>query len=416
MKRRNMMTAFMCAVCLAAAPISVFAEEAEETVDEVVEETEETTDETVTEEAVEETENIEVPERPDYVALDYVTLGDYKNIVVNAEVSEVTDDMVETKTESLIDQLGVIETSTEGTVQEGDIANIDYEGKKDGVAFDGGTAAGYDLTIGSGQFIDGFEDGLIGVEIGSTVDLELTFPENYHSADLAGQAVVFTVTVNNVQRMPEITDELIKEASEGEYADLEALKEHARTLLEEEAQKNFENEILENALEQICTVSTAEEYPQELKEYAIADTKNYYLEMAAWYGMELADFLTNYFGVTEDVFNEQIDSAVEESLLKELCIKGIAETEGIEITDEEYAEGCEYYAAQYGYTNIDEFLDYVGGENVVKISLLIEEVYDHLLENVTVEALEEETAEEETTAEEISVEETKEESAENTEE
>ena len=394
MKRRNLMTAFLCAVCLGAAPLAALAEEATEVVEEAekaveaeeeIVEAEADATETAGEDAAETTEKVEIPEeRPDYVALDYVTLGDYKNITVEAKAEEVTDEMVEEQLEELIDQLGLEETLTEGKVQEGDIANIDYEGKKDGVAFEGGTSAGYDLTIGSGQFIDGFEEGLVGVEIGDTVDLELTFPENYHSEDLAGQAVVFTVTVNEVKRMPEVTDKLINEATQGEYEDIDALRAYARTSLEDAAKLSFENAVIADMLNQICELSSVETYPEDLKAYAVADTRQSYVELAAMYGVEFSEFLTYYFGVTEEEFEEQINAAVEDSLLKELCIKGIAETEGIEITEEEYADGCEFFAEQYGYTDVDEFIAYVGGENVVKISLLIEEVYDYFLEVVTV--------------------------------
>ena len=111
------------------------------------------------------------------------------------------------------------------------------------------------------------------------------------------------------------------------------------------------------------------------------------------YGVEFSEFLTLYFGVTEEEFDVQINSAVEDSLLKELCIKGIAESEGMEVTDEEYEEGCTYYAEQYGYADVEAFIEYVGGENVVKISLLIDEVYEYFLETVKVEAPAEATAE-----------------------
>ena len=429
------MTAFICAVCLAAAPMAGCGEqkaetkkeaevkeetaevaeeaEAEEEIAEVTEEAEaeeETAEVTEEAEAAEETtETVEadVPaERPDYTALDYVTLGDYKNLTVTVEKGEVTDEMVEEETEKMIDQLNLLETFTEGKVQDCDIANIDYEGKKDGVAFDGGTAAGHDLTIGSGAFIDGFEEGLIGVEVGSTVDLELTFPEEYHSADLAGQTVIFTVTVNSVKRMPEVTDELINTATNGEYKDREALKAYARTSLEDAMQLSYENEIIAAALAQVCETSAVEEYPEELKAYAVADTKNSYVEMAAMYGVEFSEFLTLYFGVTEEEFDVQINSAVEDSLLKELCIKGIAESEGMEVTNEEYEEGCTYYAEQYGYADVEAFIEYVGGENVVKISLLIDEVYEYFLETVKVEAPVEEVVEETTEAETEAVEET----------
>ena len=119
----------------------------------------------------------EAAERPDYKALDYVKLGDYKGLEVTLASTDVTDEEVEQQVETNLNNNDKSEEIKEGTVENGDVANIDYEGKLNGKAFDGGTAKGYDLTIGSGSFIDGFEDGLIGKKIGDTVDLNLTFPE-----------------------------------------------------------------------------------------------------------------------------------------------------------------------------------------------------------------------------------------------
>ena len=136
----------------------------------------------------------------------YITLADYKGLKVDTksdEFKEYYDNMIS----SDVSANDLYVRKTEGTVANGDTANIDYTGKKDGVAFDGGTAAGYDLTIGSNSFIDGFESGLIGKKIGDTVDLNLTFPESYSSTELAGKAVVFTVKINYVktdeERKPE---------------------------------------------------------------------------------------------------------------------------------------------------------------------------------------------------------------------
>ena len=132
-------------------------------------------------------------------ASDYVTLGEYKGIEVTQPEPEVTDEYVDSYIEYLRSQRAVaVEVTDRTTVQEGDTVNIDYTGYRDGVAFEGGTAQGDSLTIGSGRFIDGFEEGLIGTSVGETVTLELTFPDNYTNAELAGAAVTFDVTVNSI--------------------------------------------------------------------------------------------------------------------------------------------------------------------------------------------------------------------------
>lgn len=406
MLNKKMMTAMMCALCMAVTPLSlaaeenaeaeetlaaeieVVAEEEEETETEADAETEEETDAEAEEAAETEEEAETVAERPSYVALDYVTLGDYKGITVEAAKEEITDEKVEEEYELQISYFGteIYDVYTEGTVAEGDVVNIDYEGKKDGVAFDGGTAEGYDLEIGSGSFIEGFEDGLIGVKVGETVDLELTFPEGYQAEELAGQDVVFTVTVNEIKRAPEeITDAHIEQATSGEYKDIASFKEYIRNYLEEEAQETYETTILSNAIDLICEAAEISEYPQDLVDYCVNDMVNYYTQYASYYGMEFEDFITAYFGLTAEEFDEQVLAAVQISVKKELTLAAIAETEGIEVSEEEYEASCEEYKTAYGYETVEELVASVGGENVVRVSLLLEKVDEYIRENVVVE-------------------------------
>lgn len=394
MRRKNMMTALVCAVCLATAPIAAMAEETE-AVTEAAAETEAGT-EAEFEAAEESTEAEEVAVRPEYTALDYVTLGEYMGLTVTVDPISVTDEEVDAEALTNITYYGdeVYETLTEGTVQEGDTANIDYEGKLDGEAFDGGTSKGYDLTIGSGTFIDGFEDGLIGVAIGETVDLPLTFPENY-TEELAGKDVIFTVTVNEVKRMKELTDDLVNTVTDGEYADVAAFKAYVRETLEETAQESRENTIKNDLLTQISAGSTINEFPQELVDYSIDEMTTYYETYAEMYGMEFADFLSAYFGLTEEEFAEQAVLAVEQNLQQELYIKAIAESEGLEIDDEEFAAGCQKYADDYGFESAEAVVEAIGGEDTMRLSLLLDETFEYLMENAVIE----ETAETEAVTE-----------------
>lgn len=141
-----------------------------------------------------------------------VTLGEYKGIEVTKDPVEVTDDEVDQAVQSDLSAQAK-DAEVDRAIQNGDVVNIDYVGTKDGVAFDGGTAQGYDLNIGSGQFIEGFEEGLVGAKKGDKVSLNLTFPEAYQNADLAGKAVVFDVTVNSVKekQVPELNDAFVQE-------------------------------------------------------------------------------------------------------------------------------------------------------------------------------------------------------------
>ena len=148
-----------------------------------------------------------------------VTLGEYKGIEVVMESTDVTDAEIQVRLDNFVASNATVEEITDRTdVQDGDVANIDYVGKIDGEAFDGGSAEGTDLTIGSGTFIDGFEEQLVGATVGETIDINVTFPENYTSKDLAGKEATFTVTINSIGKSvtPELTDELV--AANTDYA------------------------------------------------------------------------------------------------------------------------------------------------------------------------------------------------------
>ena len=369
------------------------ASEAEEAVPENVieEEDSEEASEEISEEAEEATIE-EIAERPEYKALDYVTLGQYTGLSVEVDAVTVTDEDVESAIESAVADSGLYDTFTEGTVQEGDIANIDYEGKKDGVAFDGGTAQGYDLTIGSGMFIDGFETGLIGTSIGDTVDLNLTFPENYASEELAGQDVVFTVTVNSVQRTPEITDEVISKVSDGAYSTIDGYREYQRQQVQAQKEEAQQGAIRTELMTQLYNTCTVNDYPEELITYSVDTLRNYYSQMASYYGMEFADFLPLYFGIDEATFESEAGEAVKESLQQEMILKAIAEQENLEISDEEFNEGCKKYADRMGYATVDEFTA-AYGEKEIRQSLIMDKAMEFVKENavITIKEAEAET-------------------------
>ena len=356
--------ALMCTICLAAAvPAAVLAEETE----------------SVTEATEVQTET-EALERPDYQALDYVTLGAYKDLTVTKDSLEVTDEEIDEEILSEVKQADALEAYDEGEIQNGDIANIDYSGTLNGEVFDGGTAKGYALEIGSGTFIDGFEDGLIGVSVGETVDLPLTFPEYYGNEELAGQDVVFSVTVNTIKRMPELTDEIVSKITDGEYTDAAAYRNAVSERLMADKESQEESMINSKLITLIANTSKINDYPREMVDYSMQNMTSYYQQYADMYGMEFADFLQSFLGMTEDEFNEEAEKAVKQNLQQEMYLKAIAETEGIEISDEEYAAGCEEYAGKYGYDTGDDLVK-AYGEETVRTSLLQDKVLDFVREN-----------------------------------
>ena len=347
----------------------------------------------------------ELGERPEYQALDYVAVGEYKGLMVTVDPIQVTDADIDEALEDRVASADLYDDRTEGTVQEGDTVNIDYEGKKDGVAFDGGTAQGYDLTIGSDTFIDGFEDGLIGVEVGDTVDLDLTFPEEYHSEELAGQAVVFTVTVNSVKAMPEVTDELVELVSDGAYSTVDGYRAYLKEILESQAQENQEALIYQDLMTQLYNTCTISEYPQDLVDYSEASMTQVYQGYAQQYGMEFADFIETFFGMTEEQFYEAVEELVKENLQQELILIAVAEEEGLTISDEEFQSGCQEYADNNGYESVDDLIaDY--NEPILRINLLMDKTLRFVRENAVIEETAETESETEGVSEAASAEET----------
>ncbi len=410
MRRKNIFAALLCSVCLAVSAVAAAAT-AEENGTEAVSEASQTKDgaqesadadeadteqESVAdaingaEESIEAETEMTVPEKPEYTASDYVTLGEYKGLTVVREAAEVTEEEIDQEILFDLQNSDQLETLTEGSVQDGDTVNIDYEGKKEGVAFDGGTAKGYDLTIGSGTFIDGFEDGLIGVAVGETVDLPLTFPENYGSEDLAGADVVFTVTVNEIKRIPELTDEVANAVTDGAYPDVASYRESIRATLMEGKEEQIENNLMGDLLTQIANASEIHGYPQDVVDYYVTLLEQNYRSAAEMYSMEFEDFLSAYLEMTPEQFQEEAVMTSQEMLQQEMYLKAIAEAEGIELSDEEYEAGTQRYAEQYGYETAEELIA-ANDEEEIRISLLQEKVLDFLMENANIVDAEVET-------------------------
>lgn len=329
-------------------------------------------------------------DREDYVAIvdlntdDYVTLMDYKNMVIQVEKTEVTDESIKKYiNQSVLGSYPI----TDREAANGDTVTIDFTGKKDGEAFDGGSSEDYKLTLGSGAFIPGFEDGLVGVMPGETVDLELTFPENYKSADLAGQDVVFTVTVKNILVQADydtVTEEQLAEMNLGDKTKEDIWKE-AKAALEEDAKTSYEanissaiiNELMEN-----CTVTSIPDY---LVEEEVDYYNSYYENISQmYYGCDLDTFITTYYGITMDEYNEQIETMAEEIVKEYLIFEAIAREEGIEVTEEELVAKAEKEAKEYGYDSAEAVLE-AAGKNAYRMYEIQDKVLTALKGMVTIQ-------------------------------
>ena len=330
-----------------------------------------------------------VSEREDYVGLqdlnidDYVVLNDYKNMKVTAYKPTIEDADIESYINSNYLTGGI----TDRAVDTGDVVNIDYEGKEDGVAFEGGTASGAELEIGSGSFIAGFEEGLIGVMPGDTTELNLSFPENYQSSEHAGKEVVFTVKVNSIAYSVEyanVTSDDMKRLGLP-YSSKEELWEAAKTELEQNAEDTFEANKTSAILNQSLSESTIKEVPEYLVEEEIQNYEIYMESMCQmYYGMSCEDYLTQSQGIALADFEEDIRSDCEQTVRQYLLVEALARAEGIEITDEMIREhAAEDIEGYEGYT-VDTYLDEVG-YTTYRMFVLQEALVERLLEIVSVE-------------------------------
>ena len=277
----------------------------------------------------------------------YIKLGDYRNIPVDTK-SDTFKEFYDNIISSDIYNNDLYVRKTEGTVANGDTANIDYVGKKDGVAFDGGTASGYDLNIGSGSFIDGFEDGLIGKKIGDTVDLNLTFPENYQSTDLAGKAVVFTVKINYVK-----TDEERKPEDYYKELGFDSLDDYTADVTERAAKDYL--------LDSVKSDSEIKDYPEKDTETIYNAYKNMVgTNVQGQYGIDLATYLS-YNNQTEEDFKSSItDEQIKPLMEEQMVLYAVLDREKIGLTDKDIQYQIDETVKNYDGVSEDKIKEFYG--------------------------------------------------------
>ena len=302
-----------------------------------------------------------------------VTLGQYKGVEVVKGTAEVTDAQVEAELGRIAENLASVET-VERAAEMGDIANINFLGTVDGIAFEGGAAENFDLTLGSGQFIPGFEDQVVGMNVGEDKDVNVTFPEDYSSKELAGKAAVFAVKLNklSVKNVPAIDDELAKDASE--FDSLEELKADIREKKLADAQKNIDR-AFENAVVEAVAANATVEIPNALVEHELDNQMNdfgYRLQMS---GMSVEQY-AQMMGGDLNTMRQAFKPMAEKQALSSLVITKVSEVENITVSDEEleaeYAEMAKSYEMEI---------------EKVKSMVPVEEIKENMLTRKTVKFL-----------------------------
>ncbi|MCO1601048.1 trigger factor [Desulfosporosinus nitroreducens] len=275
-----------------------------------------------------------------------VELGDYKGLKVEQGAAVVTEEEVMEALKSKQEQHARLITLEEGKVENDDTVTLDFEGFTDGVAFIGGKAENYELVIGSGTFIPGFEEGLIGTEIGQPVDVNVNFPDEYHSAELAGKEAVFKTLIKKIQRkeLSALDDEFAKDVSE--FETLDELKTDLRNKLmkttevrvKDEHAKAIVAKVVDNASVEIPEVMITERIRVMLDDLS---------RNLAQQGMTLEQYY-QYTNSTEEVMQEQVRPQAAESVKMDLVLETIAKAEGIEVTEDEVDEEIKKVSERHG--------------------------------------------------------------------
>lgn len=274
-----------------------------------------------------------------------VEVKDYKGIEVEKEVKAVTDEEIDRKLQNLQEKHARMIDVDDRAAQQGDNVVFDFEGFVDGEAFEGGKAEHFSLELGSGQFIPGFEDQIVGKSIGEDFDVNVTFPEDYHAKELAGKAAVFKVKLNEVQykELPVADDEFAKDVSE--YDTLDEFKASIRKNMEEAAEKQAELEV-ENALVDQLVATLEGDIPPVMIETRIDEMVRDFDYRLSQQGLRLADYL-KYIGGDEAKFREGFKEQAEKQVKMRLALEAVAKAENIEASEEDFENEVKRIADTY---------------------------------------------------------------------
>ena len=277
-----------------------------------------------------------------------VELGDYKNLGYHVEEVSVTDGDVEAELDKLKEQKAELEIKEEGELENGDISVIDYEGFKDGVPFEGGKGENFELTIGSGQFIPGFEEQLIGMKTEEEKEINVTFPENYHVEELKGQPVIFKVKLHEIKKkvLPELDEELIKDLKIENVNTLDELKEYYRANLLKSRKDWAENKALDEAINKLVEEATVE-IPEVMINSMCDNMINEYGQQFMAQGLSMEQF-RSMFGENVDGLRNAFRPEAEKRVKTNLCLNKLAELENLNVGAEDlekyYSDLAETYS------------------------------------------------------------------------
>ncbi len=305
------------------------------------------------------------------VASPKVKLGKYKDLKIKKDKVEVTDEEVEHELGHLKEQFAEVKTKDDkAKIKDGDVAVIDFEGFKDGVAFKGGKGTDYSLTIGSHTFIPGFEEALVGLKKGDNKDVNVTFPENYHSEELKGQPVVFKVTIKEVKErvLPEFDEDFFADLNVGGVTNLDELKNYIKENKKAEREHQLEDEYLFKCLDKVVEGSKFE-IPEEMTEDEVNRLVREFSEKLQYQGLKLEDYLKFSNSNLED-FKKTLIPEANKRVGYRLVMDAIVDAEKLEVSDKELEDGLNEAAERYGMKR-EDFEKEIGSKELFKYDLLM---------------------------------------------
>lgn len=308
-----------------------------------------------------------------------VKLGEYKGLEVEQLDTTVTDEDVDAEVKKLQERQAELVVKEEGAAELGDTVVIDFEGFVDGVAFEGGKGENYSLELGSGQFIPGFEEQLVGVATGGEKDVEVTFPEEYHAAELAGKPAVFKVKLHEIKakELPELDDEFAKDVDE-EVETLAALKEKIKNDLVEGKKHGAEHHVRETVVEK-AAANAEIDVPSVMVETEIERMMKEFEQRLQMQGLNL-DLYFQFSGQDKAALSEQMKEEAETRVRVNLTLEAISKAENVEVTEEDVNAEIEKMSAMYN-MSADDIKKALGSLEGVQADLVFKKTIDFLVEN-----------------------------------
>ena len=308
-----------------------------------------------------------------------VQLGDYKGLEIEKQNSELTEEDLQESIDHSLGHLADMVVKEDGAVEENDTVNIDFDGYVDGEQFEGGQAEGYDLEVGSGSFIPGFEDQLVGMKTGEEKDVVVTFPEEYHAEELAGKEATFKTKVNEIKykEVPELDDEIANEL-DSDANSVDEYKENLRKRLSEQKAEEAENVEKEEAINK-ATDNVTIDIPQAMIDTELDRMVQEFGQRIQQQGLDLQTYF-QISGQDESQLREQMKDDAEQRVKTNLTLSAIADEENIEVTDEDIDKELEKMSSQFN-ISVEDIKQTLGNTDIIKNDVRIQKVIDLLRDN-----------------------------------